>query len=85
MDSTNKIPVKLKTDQGQGKTKASTAIQLEHQSASKTRKVSKVMVQLDPDKNMWTPAEIIQSPVQDGRSYSLKTIHGGVYTRNRGS
>ena len=41
------------------------------------------MVQLDPDKNIWTPAEIIQCPVQDSRSYSLKTIHGGVYTRNR--
>ena len=43
----------------------------------------KVMVQLDPDKNIITPAEIIQCPVQDSRSYSLKTIHSGVYTRNR--
>ena len=43
----------------------------------------KVVVQLDPDKNIWTPAEIIQCPAYDGRSYSLKTIHGGVYTRNR--
>ena len=43
----------------------------------------KVVVQLDPDKNIWTPAEIIQCPTYDGRSYSLKTIHGGVYTRNR--
>ena len=34
----------------------------------------KVVVQIDPDKNIWTPAEIIQS---------LKTIHSGVYTRNR--
>ena len=33
----------------------------------------KVMVQLNPDKNIWTPAEIILCPVQDGRSYSLKT------------
>ena len=43
----------------------------------------KVVVQLDPDKNIWTLAEIIQCPTYDGRSYSLKTIHGGVYTRNR--
>ena len=43
----------------------------------------KVVVQLDPDRNIWTPAEIIQCPTNKGRSYSLKTIHGGVYTRNR--
>ena len=43
----------------------------------------KVAVQLDPDKNIWTPAKIIQCPANEGRSYSLKTIHGGVYTRNR--
>ena len=43
----------------------------------------KVVVQLDPDKNIWTPAEIIQCPANEGRSYSLKTIHSGVYTRNR--
>ena len=43
----------------------------------------KVVVQLDPDKNIWTPAEIIQCPTYNGRSYSLKTIHSGVYTRNR--
>ena len=42
-----------------------------------------VVVQLDPDKNIWTPAKIIQCPTYDGRSYSLKTIHGRVYTRNR--
>ena len=42
----------------------------------------KVIVQLDPDKNIWTP-EIIQCPTNEGRSYSLKTIHGGIYTRNR--
>ena len=35
----------------------------------------KVIVQLDPDKNIWTPAEIIQCSAEDGRSYSLKTIH----------
>ena len=43
----------------------------------------KVMVQLDPDKNMWTPAEIVQCPTGEGRCYSLRTRHGGVYTRNR--
>ena len=44
----------------------------------------KVVAQLDPDKNIWTPAEITQCPADRGRSYSLKTIHGGIYTRNRG-
>ena len=29
----------------------------------------KVVVQLDPDKNIWTPAEIIQCPANEGRSY----------------
>ena len=43
----------------------------------------KVVAQLDPDKNIWTPGEIIQCPTNEGRSYSLRTIHGGVYTRNR--
>ena len=43
----------------------------------------KVVVQLDPDKNVWTPAQIVQCPVGEGRSYSLKNVHGGVYTRNR--
>ena len=43
----------------------------------------KIVVQLDPSKNVWTPAQIVQFPVREGRSYSLKTIHGGVYTRNR--
>ena len=43
----------------------------------------KVVVQLDPGKNVWTPAQIVQCLVREGRSYSLKTIHRGVYTRNR--
>ena len=43
----------------------------------------RVVVQLDPDKNIWTPAEVIQCPANKGRSYSLRTIHTGVYTRNR--
>ena len=32
----------------------------------------KVVVQLDPGKNVWTPAQIVQCPVGEGRSYSLK-------------
>ena len=43
----------------------------------------KVVVQLNPDRNIWTPAEITQCPTSKGRSYSLSTIYGGVYTRNR--
>ena len=43
----------------------------------------KVVVQFHPDKNIWTLAETIQCPTNEGRSYSLRTIHGGVYTRNR--
>ena len=43
----------------------------------------KVVVWLDPKKSIWTPAEIIQCPTPDGRSYSIKTIHSGVYTRIR--
>ena len=43
----------------------------------------KVVVQLNPSKNVWTPVQIVQCPVGEGRSYSLKTIYGGVYTRNR--
>ena len=38
---------------------------------------------ITPDKNIWTLAEIIQCPTYDGRSYSLKIIHSGVYIRNR--
>ena len=43
----------------------------------------KVVVQLDLNKNIWTPAEITQYPTNEDRPYSLRTIHGGVYTRNR--
>ena len=43
----------------------------------------RVVLQLDPDRNIWTPAETIQGLTDKGRSYSLKTIHGGIYTRNR--
>ena len=43
----------------------------------------KVTVQFDPDKNIWALAEIVQCPTNDSRSYSPKTIHNGVYTRNR--
>ena len=50
---------------------------------SRLEQSQEVVVQLDPDKNIWTPAEIIQCPANEGRSYSLKTIHSEVYTRNR--
>ena len=43
----------------------------------------KVVVQLNLSKNIWTLAEVIQYPTPAGRLYSLKTIHGGIYTRNR--
>ena len=43
----------------------------------------RVVVQLDLDKNIWTPTVIIQCPTDEGRPYSLKTIHGGIYIRNR--
>ena len=43
----------------------------------------KVVVQLDLSKNVWTPVQIVQCPIGEGRLYSLKTIHRGVYTRNR--
>ena len=43
----------------------------------------RVVIQLDPDRNIWTPAVILQSPPPAGKSYSLWTIHRGVYTRNR--
>ena len=43
----------------------------------------KVVVQLNPDKNIWTPVEIIQCLTNEGRSYSPKTKHRGAYIRNR--
>ena len=43
----------------------------------------KFVVQLDPDKNSWTPAQVFQCPTNEGRSYSLRTIYSGVYTRKR--
>ena len=39
----------------------------------------KVVVQLDPGKNVWTPAQIVQCPVGEGRSYSLKTTWRSLY------
>ena len=43
----------------------------------------RVVVKLDLSQNIWAPAEIIQWPPPEGRSYSLMTIQGGVYPRNR--
>ena len=84
---THRVPTRLQesyrqiTDQGK---------QMQAQLYNKNTKVlprleqsQRVVVQLDPDKNMWIPAEIIQCPTPAGRSYSLKNIHGGIYTRNR--
>ena len=31
------------------------------------KQCQKVVVQLDPDKNVWTPAQILQCPVGEGR------------------
>ena len=45
---------------------------------SRLQQSQKVVVQLDPDKNIWTPAEITQCPTNEDTSYSLRTIHGGV-------
>ena len=53
------------------------------QTCTTLQQYQKVVVQLDPDKNIWISAKIIQCPTGEGISYSLKTIHGGVYTRNR--
>ena len=35
----------------------------------------KVVVQLDPDKNIWKPAEIIQCPANEGRSYTVSRLY----------
>ena len=83
MESTNKTPRKLQTDHGPRK-------QIQAQLHNKNTRVlprleesQKVVVQLDPSKNIWTLAEIILCPIPVSRSYRLKTVHGGVYTRNR--
>ena len=42
-----------------------------------------VYVQLDPQKNYWTPEIIVDCPRDDRRSYIVRTTEGGTYTRNR--
>ena len=42
-----------------------------------------VYVQLDPNKNYWTPAVVLQTSGVSSRSYLVKTMHGGEYIRNR--
>ena len=42
-----------------------------------------VYVQLDPQKNYWTPEIIVGCPRDDRRSYIVRTTEGGTYTRNR--
>ena len=68
---------------GQGQTNASTTVQKNTRVLPRPEQSQRVVVQLDPNKNIWTPAEIIQCPIPDGRSYSRRTIYGGIYTRNR--
>ena len=82
-DSTNRFQESYRQIMNQGK-------QVQVQLYNKNTRVlprleqsQKVVVQLDPSKNIWTPAEIIQCPTPAGRSYSVKTINSGVHTRNR--
>ena len=83
-DSTNKTPGELHTDQRPKNAHTGTPGTYRNTRVLPRLKQSqKVVVQLDPDKNIWTPTEIVQYPTYDCRSYSLQTIHGGVYTRNR--
>ena len=42
-----------------------------------------VYVQLDPQKNYWTPGIIVDCPRDDRRAYIVRTTEGGTYTRNR--
>ena len=87
----NSAPYKISTDKTTGELQImDKGKQVQVQLYNKNTRVlprlvqsQKVVVQLDPDKNIWTPAKIIQCPTPDGRSYSLKTIHGRVYTKNR--
>ena len=42
-----------------------------------------VHVQLDPRKTLWSPGAILSCPTQERNSYVVKTLQGGIYTRNR--
>ena len=80
------VPTRLQhrqTDHGPRKTGKAQLYNKNTRVLSRLQQSHKVVVQLDPSKNMWTLAEIIQCPTSASRSYSLKTIHNGVYSRNR--
>ena len=81
------VPTRLQTEYRQimdcGKQMQANLYNQHSRVLPRLQQYQKVVVQLDPDKNIWTSAEIIQCPTGEGRSYSLRTIHGGVYTRNR--
>ena len=79
--STNKTAGELQTDMDQGK-QIQALYNRNTRVLPRLEQSQKVVVQLDPDKNIWMPAEVIQCPTNEGRSYSLRTIHD-VYTRNR--
>ena len=42
-----------------------------------------VYVQLKPNKRKWTPGIIIHTGLENLRTYSVQTKHGGWYIRNR--
>ena len=84
---TRKVPTRLQEDYRQIMDKGK---QIQAQLYNRNTRVlirleqfQKIVVQLDPDRNIWTPVKIIQCPAYGGRSYNLKTIHSGIYTRNR--
>ena len=82
-----KVPTRLQESHrqimGQGKQVQAQLYNKNTRVLPRLKQSQKVVIQLDPDRNIWTLAEIIQCQTNEGRSYSLKTIHGGVYTRNR--
>ena len=89
---THIVPTRLQESyrqiMGQGKQVQAQLYNKNTRVLSRLQQSQKVVVQLDPDKNIWTPAvpnqcPPIQCPTNEGRSYSLRTINGGVYTRNR--
>ena len=84
---THIVPTRLQAEykqiMGHGKQMQANLYNQHARVLQRLRPYQKVVVQLDPDKNIWAPAKIIQCPTEESRLYSLKTIHGGVYTRNR--
>ena len=83
MDSTNKLQESNRQIMDKGKQMQAQLYNKNARVLPRLEQSQKVVVQLDLDRNIWTPAKIVQCPAKDGRSYSLKTVHGRVYTRNR--